>query len=296
MSKTHEVSVTRLVTLDQLIPNYEFNIRNTYEPGTDPEREEATLDQLADSIKRNGLITPLLVRPHANDGQYEIISGYRRFQALEILCKSQGVKPAEYKVNVLVRSLDEQEAMVCNLLENTQRSAVRHPDLAKAFNHMTQVLGLSVKIVAKEAGMSEGYVKNLARAWRNATGQLRKDWLAGERIPLTGDSKAMGGLATWCSDDNAAAGRVEELYLRWKNGAEEEETEETEEADETEESGSKKPKDRQSHSALAEALKLLRAEDKKGGGDVDRRAGQIEAIRWALCQTNRLPPTSKPKK
>jgi len=91
------------IDIDLIIPNPD-------QPRTNFKKEE--LDELSESIKKNGLLQPILVRKI--DGNYQIIAGERRWQA----CKLAGLKT----VPVRVKDVDDDETIILALIENIQRS------------------------------------------------------------------------------------------------------------------------------------------------------------------------------
>jgi len=90
------------------------NIEQIKLPSKQPRRyfEPQKLDQLVESIKRHGILEPLLVRV-LSDGQFELVAGERRYRAAKLAELSE--------VPVIVRSLTEQEAWQLSLIENLQR-------------------------------------------------------------------------------------------------------------------------------------------------------------------------------
>ena len=81
-----------------------------YQPRT--KMDPASLEELAQSIREQGLISPILVRP-IGEGKYEIIAGERRFRA----SKLAGLK----KVPVIIRKISDEKALAWALIENIQR-------------------------------------------------------------------------------------------------------------------------------------------------------------------------------
>lgn len=87
--------------------------------------------QLTESIKQYGILTPLIVRPRL-DGNYEIISGHRRKHAAELL--------GFYKVPVIIRSLQDDESIICMVDSNLQRERIRPSEKAFAYRMKNDAL------------------------------------------------------------------------------------------------------------------------------------------------------------
>ena len=97
------------------------------EPNRDQPRkdfDEAALNELADSIKKHGLLQPILVRTKATGG-YEIIAGERRYRA----AKLAGLE----KVPVIIRTISDREAAELALIENLQREDLNPVDEARGY-------------------------------------------------------------------------------------------------------------------------------------------------------------------
>ncbi len=111
-----------------------------------------TFDGLVDSIRANGILQPLLVRPlgkHNGNDAYELVSGYRRYYA--------AVAAAIVVVPVHVRNLDDSGALAARVVENLQREDVHPLDEANAIEDMVTD-GLALDAVASRLGKSLSYV------------------------------------------------------------------------------------------------------------------------------------------
>ncbi|RPH65720.1 MAG: ParB/RepB/Spo0J family partition protein, partial [Hyphomicrobiales bacterium] len=85
---------------------------------------DADLDELANSIREKGLLQPIVVRPRA-DGEYEIVAGERRWRASQ--------RAGIHEVPVLIRELNDGEALEIALIENIQRSDLNPLEEARAY-------------------------------------------------------------------------------------------------------------------------------------------------------------------
>ena len=118
-----------------------LNTRKDIEAGT----EDASLMDLANSIREQGLLTPIIVRP-APGGQYHVIAGQRRFLA----CRLLGWQTIFASVR---DDLDDTDATVVSLIENVQRADLNPIDKANAYSAIYDKYG-DIKRVAKETGVT----------------------------------------------------------------------------------------------------------------------------------------------
>ena len=125
-----------------------------YQPRTRIEQEK--LEELADSIAREGIMQPLLVRPITGEKeQYEIIAGERRFRAAKIAGLSE--------VPVLVRDVSDQQAAVMALIENMQREDLNPLEEAKGIDRLIKEFSFTHEQAAESIGRSRSYTSNLLR-------------------------------------------------------------------------------------------------------------------------------------
>ncbi|TAL63031.1 MAG: ParB/RepB/Spo0J family partition protein, partial [Legionella sp.] len=118
------------------------------------EMEEAPLMELADSIKKQGLLQPLLVR-ELDDGRYEIIAGERRWRASQMAGLTE--------VPVIVKQVDDETAMAMALVENLQREDLNAMDQARAMYRLTNEFSLTHQQVAELLCKSRTAVSNFLR-------------------------------------------------------------------------------------------------------------------------------------
>lgn len=115
---------------------------------------EDALNELADSIRRLGLLQPLIVRP-ADDGRYEIVAGERRWRAALI---------AGYdSLPVSIRELTDSEALEISLIENLQREDLNPIDTAEAYDVLVQKFSYTHEALAKRIGKDRSAVTNQLR-------------------------------------------------------------------------------------------------------------------------------------
>lgn len=118
------------------------------------EMEETPLNELADSIKRQGVLQPLLVRELSN-GRYEIIAGERRWRASQIAGLTE--------VPVILKQVDDETAMAMALVENLQREDLNAMDQARAMHRLTTEFALTHQQVADLLCKSRAAVSNFLR-------------------------------------------------------------------------------------------------------------------------------------
>ena len=115
-----------------------------------------SLHALAQSLTSQGLIHPLLVRPHPHiPGRYTLIAGERRWRAAQIA----GLQ----ELPVILRDLDDAEAFECTLIENVQRADLDPIEEAEAYRAMMQRFGHSQEALAQRVGKSREHIANMIR-------------------------------------------------------------------------------------------------------------------------------------
>jgi len=123
-----------------------------YQPrtGMDPE----ALEELADSIRSQGVVQPVVVRPIA-DGRYELIAGERRWRASQ--------KAGLHEIPAVIREVPDQAAIAMALIENIQRENLSALEEAKALARLIEEFDLSQQAAAEAVGRSRTSVTNLLR-------------------------------------------------------------------------------------------------------------------------------------
>lgn len=131
-------------------------VAGKYQPRT--RMDEGGLNELADSIRTQGIMQPILVRPLAkekNKQKYEIIAGERRFRAAQIAGLTQ--------VPVLVREVADENAAVMALIENIQREDLNPLEEAHGVKRLIDEFGLTHEQAAQAIGRSRSATTNLLR-------------------------------------------------------------------------------------------------------------------------------------
>lgn len=114
----------------------------------------AQLDELASSIRTQGIMQPIVVRPNGAN-QYEIIAGERRWRAAKLADLTQ--------VPVIIRHVEDSDAVVLALIENIQREDLNPVEEALALQRLVEDFNLTQQQVADTVGKSRSAVANLLR-------------------------------------------------------------------------------------------------------------------------------------
>ena len=130
----------------------EFLQRGKYQPRKDMNPE--TLRELADSIKAQGIIQPIVVRLIAGQ-QYEIIAGERRWRAAQLA--------ALQEVPVVIKQLDDRSVLAVALIENIQREDLNALEEAEALRRLLDEFEMTHQQIAEAVGKSRATVSNLLR-------------------------------------------------------------------------------------------------------------------------------------
>lgn len=115
--------------------------------------DETALQELADSIRQNGVLQPILVRKIG--GKYQIVAGERRYQA----SKLAGLK----EIPAVVRDIDDKEVFQLALIENLQRSDLSPMEEAKGYRQLIDSQGLTQEGLAKILSKSRSAIANTLR-------------------------------------------------------------------------------------------------------------------------------------
>src|SRR6187549_334474 len=163
--------------LDDMVPG-------TYQPRT--RMDEGALYELAESIKAQGIMQPILVRKvatGANAGKYEIIAGERRYRAARLAGLDS--------VPVLVRDVPDESAAAMALIENIQREDLNPLEEAHGLQRLIKEFGLTHEQAAQAVGRSRSAASNLLRLL-NLTDPVQTMLMAGD-IDM-GHARALLGL------------------------------------------------------------------------------------------------------
>jgi ParB family chromosome partitioning protein len=127
--------------------------RGAYQPRIDIDPE--SLEELADSIRAQGVVQPIVVRPIATPGRYEIIAGERRWRASQLA--------GLHEIPAIIRDVSDQDAMAMALIENIQREQLNPMEEANALQRLIDEFGMTHQLAADAVGRSRTAVSNLIR-------------------------------------------------------------------------------------------------------------------------------------
>ena len=122
-----------------------------FSPTNTRQIDDKSLADLAASIRQNGVLQPILVRPvEAEKAKYQIVAGERRFRAAGL---------AELKeIPAQVRSMSDDEALSLQIIENLQREDLHPLDEAESFRRLREVMGITVREMAQRVAKDARYV------------------------------------------------------------------------------------------------------------------------------------------
>lgn len=142
-------------------------------PSRQPRRyfEASAMESLIASIREHGILQPLLVRP-LNTGAYELVAGERRYRAAQKLALEQ--------IPVVIRDLDDQDAVQVSLLENLQREDLNPVEETEA---ILQLLSIRLECSSEEVVSLLNHVANLQKQGTEITNNVvRSQWETLERV------------------------------------------------------------------------------------------------------------------
>ncbi len=128
-------------------------IQGKYQPRN--QFNEQALAELAESIRRNGIMQPIIVRPLIS-GRYEIIAGERRWRA----AKMSGLS----RVPVIIREIDDKQALELALVENVQRQDLSPLEEAVGYQRLIEEFDYTQEELGSIVGKSRSHIANLLRA------------------------------------------------------------------------------------------------------------------------------------
>lgn len=141
----------------------ELPVETLYRGAHQPRRHinEEGIEELAASIRAEGLLEPVIVRPR-REGGYEIVAGERRWRAAQ--------RAGLETIPALIRELDDRQAMAIALIENIQREDLNPLEEAVAFKRLQAEYDMTHEAIADAVGRSRPAVSNLLRLLELAPG------------------------------------------------------------------------------------------------------------------------------
>lgn len=158
------LSATKL-ELKQIIVNKDFNARKNYRG----------VEQLAEKIKKEGQITPIIVT-RVSDKKYNLVAGFRRHAALSLLYKDN----KQIKIYSQICEMDdEHEVFMVNLTENLERKSLSTYEIAARCCYMQHDLKMKRKEILERMGsgdLSATYIDNLMRCHNKLDDKILAEW------------------------------------------------------------------------------------------------------------------------
>lgn len=147
-SHTHSGDEVEQIALDKIDAN-PYQTRQQF--------DEGALEELAQSIRVNGLLQPIVVRPAA-DGRYVLVLGERRCRASKLVDKTT--------IPAIVRTVSDQHAAEMTVVENLLRQDLNCLEQANAFSRLSRDFGLTQEQIGQRTGVSRASVTNYLRILR----------------------------------------------------------------------------------------------------------------------------------
>ena len=133
--------------VDKILPN-------KYQPRSNFDQDE--LHELADSIRTNGIIQPLIVTPSGKNGIFHLIAGERRLRASKLAGLST--------VPVVIRDIQNEDSLLeLAIIENVQRTDLNPVEEAEAYNRLIEKFGYTQEETAKKVGKNRATIANMLR-------------------------------------------------------------------------------------------------------------------------------------
>src|SRR5690606_31803626 len=146
---TESASGSKRLPVDFIIAN-RANPRRTFDPDQ--------LEELTNSIREKGVMSPLLVRPTDDPNIFELIAGERRWRASQ--------KAGRHDVPVIIREVDDKEALELAIIENVQRADLNPLEEAMGYGQLIEQFDYTQQDLAQVIGKSRSHVANTLRLLR----------------------------------------------------------------------------------------------------------------------------------
>ena len=201
------VSQTNLISISDLS-------RNPYQPRQNFKEEK--LEELANSIRKNGVIQPIAVRPNKSDkGKFEIVAGERRWLAAQ--------RAGLHEIPVTVLDLSDVESLEVAIVENIQRDDLNPIEEARGYKRLNEEFKYDHESISKLMSRSRSHISNTLRLLTlpsDVIAMLEEGTLtSGQARPLIGISNA-SSIAEEIVSKNYSARKVEYLTRNKKNKGE----------------------------------------------------------------------------
>ena len=201
------VNQTNLISISDLS-------RNPYQPRQNFKEEK--LEELANSIRKNGVIQPIAVRPNKSDnGKFEIVAGERRWLAAQ--------RAGLHEIPVTILDLSDVESLEVAIVENIQRDDLNPIEEARGYRRLNEEFKYDHESISKLMSRSRSHISNTLRLLTlpsDVIAMLEEGTLtSGQARPLIGISNA-SSIAEEIVSKNYSARKVEYLTRNKKNKGE----------------------------------------------------------------------------
>tara|TARA_B100000886_G_C20412132_1_gene487563 strand:- start:1223 stop:2077 length:855 start_codon:yes stop_codon:yes gene_type:complete len=186
--------------------------RNPYQPRQNFKEEK--LEELANSIRKNGIIQPIAVRPSKSDsGKFEIVAGERRWLAAQ--------RAGLHEIPISILDLSDAESLEVAIVENIQRDDLNPIEEAKGYKRLNEEFKYDHESISKLMSKSRSHISNTLRLLtlpNDVISMLEEGSLtSGQARPLIGISNA-SSIAEEIVSKNYSARKVEYLIRNKKSG------------------------------------------------------------------------------
>jgi ParB family chromosome partitioning protein len=174
--------------------------------------DDPALEELAESIKANGVVQPIVVRPADEEGRYVLILGERRLHASK--------KAGKAHIPALVRRVPEQQAAEMTIIENLQREDLSPLEQAEAFRVLSSRFSLTQQQIAERVGLSRVSVANymrllkLPREVMQMLAERRLNFAQAKELLKLGDDDRIAEAALYAVKKGMNLEQTEMLVLR----------------------------------------------------------------------------------
>ena len=174
--------------------------------------DNEALEELADSIKVNGVVQPIVVRPAKEEGRYILVLGERRLHASK--------KAGKTHIPALVRRVSEQQAAEMTIVENLQREDLSALEQAEAFRVLSSQFNLTQQEIAQRVGLSRVSVANymrllkLPREVMQMLAEKRINFAQAKELLKLGDNDRIAEAALYAVKKGMNIEQIEMLVLR----------------------------------------------------------------------------------
>lgn len=174
--------------------------------------DDDALEELSDSIKANGVVQPIVVRPAEEEGRYILIMGERRLHASK--------KAGKTHIPALVRRVSEQQAAEMTIVENLQREDLSPMEQAESFRVLSNQFSLTQQQIADRVGLSRVSVANymrllkLPREVMQMLMEKRINFAKAKELLKLGDNDRIAEAALYAVNKGMNIEQIEMLVLR----------------------------------------------------------------------------------